>query len=84
MNMKEVQQWYRKHKKVPNRVTELNNVINGLKNVLRSFNSSLDEVKEQISKLEDKIMEFTKQQIFLKKKIFNEDSLMDNIKQITF
>ena len=58
-------------------VTEMKNTTNALKNTLKWFNSRLDEVEVQISKLEDKAMESTHSSK-KKKGIFkNEDNLRD-------
>ena len=61
-------------------------VIMVLKNTVEGFNSRLDEVEEQTSKLQDKAMELTQteQQIEKKKKSNSEKTLIelwDNIKQ---
>lgn len=60
-----------------------------LKNTVEGFNSRLDEVEEQTSKLQDKAMELTQteQQIEKKKKSNSEKTLIelwDNIKQNNF
>lgn len=64
-------------------------VIMVLKNTVEGFNSRLDEVEEQTSKLQDKAMELTQteQQIEKKKKSNSEKTLIelwDNIKQNNF
>lgn len=65
-------------------------VIMVLKNTVEGFNSRLDEVEEQTSKLQDKAMELTQteQQIEKKKKKSNSEEtlieLWDNIKQNNF
>ena len=61
-------------------------VIMDLKNTVKGFNSRLDEVEEQTSKLEDKAMELTQieQQIEKKKSEKTLIDLWDNIKQNSF
>lgn len=60
----------RKYKKVPSRkLTELKNTITVLKNILQAFNSRVDDT-EQISDLEDKVVEITQTEQQKKKKNF--------------
>lgn len=49
----------RKYKKVPNRNHRpVKNTITALKNSVKGFPSRLNQVKEKISKLKDKVVEF--------------------------
>ena len=68
-----------------NKQTEMNNTITEMKNILEGINSSITEAEEQISDLEDRMVEFTAvEQTKEKRMKRNEDSLRDiwdNIKR---
>ena len=48
--------------KLKNKHTEKNNTITQIKNTLEGINSRISEAKEQISKLEDKMVEITSEE----------------------
>ena len=66
------------NKELKNKQTQMNNTISEMKNTLEGISSRITEAEEQISNLEDRMVEFTTvEQIKEKRMKRNEDSLRD-------